>query len=179
MGAEALHLRVLRVHHHRDSPQLDGHLSIRLRRELVAEVVDSTVAAVARRHGLSWYQVMTVVLATAGLLFWRRRHQHSRVLMIDEKALVKGHSGFSTIVSDGESGKVIAVLEGRSEAVLAGFLAAQSTRWRAGVEICCTDMANCYRAAIRHWLPRATHVADRFHILRNFMGLLVEARRQA
>ncbi|MGH9072205.1 MAG: ISL3 family transposase [Acidimicrobiales bacterium] len=160
-------------------PQLDGHLTIRLRRELVAEVVDSTVAAVARRHDLSWYQVMAVVLASATVLFWRRRHEHTRVLMIDEKALVKGHNGFSTIVSDGESGKVIAVLEGRSEAVLAEFFATQSARWCAGVAIVCTDMANCYRAAIRSWLPKATHVADRFHILHNFMALLVEARRAA
>ena len=160
-------------------PALDGRLTLRLRRTLIAEVVDSTVAAVARRHRLSWYQVMAVVLVAATLVGFHRRHQRVRVLMIDEKALVKGHNGFSTIVSDGESGKVIAVLEGRSEAVLAQFFACQSRRWCEAVEIVCTDMASCYRAAIRSWLPRATHVADRFHIMHNFMKLLVTARRAA
>ena len=159
--------------------QLDGRLSLRLRRALVAEVVDSTVAAVARRHRLSWYQVMAVVLMAATVVYWHRRHEAVRVLMVDEKALVKGHNGFSTILSNGETGKVIAVLEGRSEAVLAKFFAYQSPRWRGGIEVVCTDMASCYRAAIRAWLPRATHVADRFHILHNFMKLLVEARRAA
>lgn len=95
-------------------PQLEGRLTGRLRRALVAEVVDSTVAAVARRHGLSWYQVMAVVLVAATLVGFHRRHSRVRVLMIDEKALVKGHNGFSTILSDGESAKVITVLEGRS-----------------------------------------------------------------
>ncbi len=95
-----------------DHPQLDGHLTIRLRRALLGEVVDSTVAAVARRHHLSCYQVMAVVLAAAALVCFHRRHAFTRVLMIDEKALVKGHNGFWTIVSDGESGKVIAVLGG-------------------------------------------------------------------
>lgn len=99
-------------------PQLDGHLTLRLRRALVGEVVEATVAAVARRHRLGWYQVMAVVLSAAALVCARRCHQRTRVLMIDEKALVKGHNGFSTILSDGESGKVIAVLEGRSEVVV-------------------------------------------------------------
>lgn len=160
-------------------PQITGHLTNRLRASVVAEVRDSTVSAVARRHGLGWHQVMAVVLVYAEIVFFRRRRVACRVLMVDEKALVKGHWGFSTIVSDGDSGAVIAVLPGRSQAVLSRFLARQSREWRAGVKIVTTDMAACYRGAIASHLPNAAHVVDRFHVVRNVMKVLTEARRAA
>ena len=156
-------------------PQVTGHLTNRLRASLVAEVRDSTVAAAARRHGLGWHQVMAVVLDYAVIVFFRRRRVLCRVLAVDEKSLVKGHGGFSTIVSDAETGTVIAVLAGRSDAVLSGFLARQSRSWRCGVQVVVTDMASCYRGAIARHLPGAAHVVDRFHVVRLVMGTLTEA----
>jgi len=160
-------------------PQISGHLTNRLRAALVAEVRDSTVAAVARRHGLGWHRVMRVVLDYAVVVFFRRRRTRCRVLCIDEKSLLKGHGGFSTIVSDAETGAVVAVLPGRSDRVLDRFLARQSRSWRHGVAVVVTDMASCYRGAIARRLPNAAHVVDRFHVVRNVMGVLVEARRAA
>ena len=160
-------------------PQITGRLTNRLRAALVAEVRDSTVQAVRRRHGLGWHQVMAVVLDYAVVVFFRRRRVRCRVLTVDEKSLVKGHGGFSTIVSDGDTGAVVAVLPGRSEQVLANFLARQSREWRHGVQVVVTDMAACYRGAIARHLPRAAHVVDRFHVVRNVMKVLVEARRAA
>ena len=160
-------------------PQISGHLTNRLRATLVAEVRDSTVAAVARRHGLSWHRVMAVVLDYAVVVFFRRRRVRCRVLAVDEKSLVKGHGGFSTIVSDVETGAVVAVLPGRSDRVLDRFLARQSRSWRHGVKVVVTDMASCYRGAIARRLPNAAHVVDRFHVVRNVMGVVVQARRAA
>lgn len=161
---------------------VEKKLTLRLRRHLIQEVVDSTVAATARRHGLHWHQVMAVVLTTAAILRLQRRRQVVRILCVDEKSLQKGMGGqenFSTVLSDGETGKVIAVLEGRSNAVLAKFLAGQSREWRCKVRVVCTDMATCYRAAIRCHLPKAIHVVDRFHVTRNFLRVLQAARREA
>lgn len=160
-------------------PQVTGHLTNRMRAALVAEVRDSTVAATARRHGLGWHQVMAVVLEFATVVFFRRRRVRCRVLCVDEKSLLKGHGGFSTIVSDAETGAVVAVLPGRSDRVLDRFLTRQSRSWRQGVEVVVTDMASCYRGAIARRLPKAAHVVDRFHLVRNVMAVLVEARRAA
>lgn len=160
-------------------PQVTGHLTNRLRAGLVAEVRDSTVAATARRHRLGWHQVMAVVADYAVIVSSRRRRVACRVLAVDEKSLLKGRGGFSTIVSNAETGAVVAVLAGRCDAVLDGFLARQSRSWRAGVEVVVTDMASCYRGAIARRLPGAAHVVDRFHVVRNMMGVLVEARRAA
>lgn len=122
---------------------------------------------------------MAVVLDYATVVFFRRRRVPCRVLCVDEKSLVKGHGGFSTIVSNGETGAVVAVLPGRSEKVLSRFLARQSRSWRNGVGVVVTDMASCYRGAIARHLPKAAHVVDRFHVVRNVMAVLVEARRAA
>lgn len=69
-------------------------MTLRLRRHLVAEVVDSTVTAVARRHGLDWHQVMALVASHAGAVLLHRSRQHTKVLLVDEKSLVKGRGAF-------------------------------------------------------------------------------------
>lgn len=155
------------------------HMTARMARAVVADARDMTVAAVARRHRLSWYRVMRLVLAEAEHLARARRRRRCRVLLVDEKSMRKGRGQYSTILTDGDRGRVIAVLEGRSCDVLGGFLAAQSPSWRQGVSVVVTDMAECYRIAIRTQLPNACHVVDRFHTVRNFAKVLVTARRNA
>jgi transposase len=167
-------------------PAFEGKLTVRLARQVVADVAVMTVAAAARRHGLSWWKTMQLVAEWGARLIEHRRRLRVRVLLIDEKAIRKGHNSFSTILTCGETGTVIAVLDGRSGDVVAGWLARQSPRWRRGIEVVVTDMALCYRAGIRatepnesgrKLLPRAIHVADRFHVVRNFMSFLVALRR--
>lgn len=122
---------------------------------------------------------MALVLGHGALLAKARRRRPTRVLLVDEKAMRKGHNSFSTILTDGDRGRVIAVIEGRSAEVLGTWLARQSPRWRSGVKVVVTDMAECYRKAVRKHLPHARHVADRFHVVRNFSKALVSARRDA
>ena len=114
-------------------PFFVDRMTRRLARAVVADARDMTVAAVARHHRLSWHRVMRLVLAEGELLARARRHRPCRVLLVDEKSMRKGRGQFSTILTDGDRGRVIAVLKGRSADVLGGFLAAQSPSWRAGV----------------------------------------------
>ncbi len=160
-------------------PFFANGMTTRLARAVVADARDMTIAAVARRHRLSWHRVMRLVLAEAELLARARRRRPCRVLLVDEKSMRKGRGQFSTILTDGDRGRVIAVLKGRSADVLGGFLAAQSPSWRKGVAVVVTDMAECYRIAVRRHLPHARHVADRFHVIRGFAKVLVSARRDA
>ncbi|MGH8914612.1 MAG: ISL3 family transposase [Acidimicrobiia bacterium] len=160
-------------------PLFEGRMTTRLARVAVKDVADMTVSAVARRYGLGWHQVMALVLAHGKVLAKARRRRPCRVLLVDEKAMRKGRGNFSTILTDGDSGRVIAVIEGRSAAVLGAWLERQSPAWRRGVKVAVTDMAECYRKAIRTHLPHARHVADRFHVVRNFSKALVSARRDA
>lgn len=161
------------------SRHVKGKLTCRFRKALVAEVVDSTVNKVRKRHLLSWLLVMGVVAEWAATVGAHRCKVPVRVLCIDEKRLTKGHGPFSTIVSDGEHGRVLAVIEGRSGDSLKTWLEGQSPRWRRRVEVVVTDMASCWRPTIAQWLPNAEHVVDRFHVVRNAMRVLTEARRAA
>ncbi len=160
-------------------PQLVGKLTLRFRHALFIEVVASTVNSIRKRHGLSWALVMALVTERVTWLARHRARRPVKVLCIDEKRLVKGHGAFSTIVSDGETGTVITVIEGRCKASLESWLKAQPRGWRAGVKVVVTDMATCWRQPIAELLPRAAHVVDRFHVVRAAMAVLTETRRTA
>lgn len=160
-------------------PLLSQGMTTRLARAVVADCTDMTVSVVARRYGLRWHKVMALVLAQGKLVAKARRRRACRVLLVDEKAMRKGRGNFSSILTDGDRGRVIAVIEGRSADVLGNWLAGQSPAWRRGVKVVVTDMAECYRKAVRTHLPHARHVADRFHVVRNFAKALVSARRDA
>jgi transposase len=101
-----------------------GHrVTNRMAAALFVEVTRSTVNAVREAHGLGWHLVMGIVQARVAILAARRRVRYCRVLCIDEKRLTKGHGPFSTILTDGDTGTVIGVIEGRSGATLEDWLA--------------------------------------------------------
>lgn len=159
--------------------QFERGLTLRFRRVLYSEVIASTVNKVRKTHGLAWSVVMALVTERVSVLAAQRRRRLARVVCIDEKRLTKGHGPFSTMIYDGERGCVIDVIDGRSAESLAEWLAEQSPRWRRSVQVVVTDMATCWRATIAAELPNAAHVVDRFHVVRNAMSVLVEARRAA
>jgi len=65
----------------------------------------------------------------------------------------------------------------RSEAALAGFLAAQGHRWQKAVKVVVSDGSKAYKAAIDARLGHARHVLDRFHVIRWFAAGLTTVRR--
>jgi transposase len=81
------------------------------------------------------------------------------------------------VLQDGESAEVLAMVEHRNFAALSGFFTEQGRRWCAGVKVVVTDGSRSYRAAIEAHLPQATHVLDRFHVLRWFAAGLTLVRR--
>lgn len=159
--------------------QFDRGLTLRFRSQLYGEVIASTVNRVRKTHHLAWSVVMTLVTERVTVLATQRRRRVARVICIDEKRLTKGHGPFSTMIYDGERGCVIGVIDGRSGESLTEWLTAQSPRWRRSVQVVVTDMATCWRSAIATALPGAAHVVDRFHVVRNAMSVLTEARRAA
>ncbi|MCA1672887.1 MAG: transposase, partial [Actinobacteria bacterium] len=46
--------------------------------------------------------------------------------------------------------------------------------WRRQAEVVVSDGSEAYRAAIRSTLPKATHVVDRFHVVRWLAACQVE-----
>ena len=86
-----------------------------------------------------------------------------RALGIDEHFFSR-KDGYATTLCDLGRHRVYDVVLGRSEASLGGFFARLRQPQR--VRIVCMDLAAPYRALVRHYLPQAQIVADRFHVIR-------------
>ncbi|MDE0497606.1 MAG: ISL3 family transposase [Acidimicrobiaceae bacterium] len=84
---------------------------------------------------------------------------------------------YVTVLVNGDTGEVLAMVPHRSEAALSGFLAAQGYRWCRGVKVVVSDGSAAYKAAIDQRLGHARHVLDRFHVIRWFAAGLTAVRR--
>lgn len=72
------------------------------------------------------------------------------------------HTGF---VDAAGTGGLLAQVEGRSAAAVAGWLQAQPQTWREAITHVTIDLSASYAAAVAKALPGAVLVADRFHLV--------------
>ena len=136
-----------------------------------------TIRELSRRHGLGWHLVMGLVRSWAERVVQHRRAQRCRVVMVDETSLRRRHR-YVTVVLNGESGEVLGMVRHRDAAALTSFFVQQGHRWCRRVEVVVSDGSESYRSAIHAHLGHATHVVDRFHVVRWFAAGLVEVRRR-
>lgn len=163
--------------HLEDHGELEGRLTRRMTRAVVADATVMSLRAVARRHRLSWSAVMALVADWAALVAAYRRSRRCRVLLVDETSMRRRHR-YVTVLQNGETGELLAMAAHRNEAALSGFFAAQGHRWCTGVKVVVTDGSKSYKAAVGRHLPHATHVLDRFHVCRWFAAGLALVRRE-
>jgi transposase len=163
--------------HTETHPAFDGKLTARLSRQIVADARQLSITEIGRRYGLSWHTVMTLVGEWSRRLQAHRRRRPCRTLLVDETSLRRRHR-YVTVVSNAESGDVLAVVRHRDFHALSGFLVSQGRRWCRKVDVVVTDGSQSYRAAIDRHLGHATHVVDHFHVVRWFAQGLIEVRRR-
>ncbi len=100
-----------------------------------------------------------------------------RAIGIDEISIRKGHN-YRIIVSDLERGRPIWVGgEGRKEADLDRFFAELGPKKSARIELAVMDMWRAFRNSLRHNVPEACIVFDKFHIMHHLSDALDEVRR--
>ena len=163
--------------HTETHPAIQGKMTTRATRAIVADARHLSITEVARRYGLSWHTVMSLVHEWSARVHAHRRKKRCRVLLVDETSLRRRHR-YVTVISNGETGEVIGIVRHRDFRALSGFLTAQGLRWCAKVEVVVSDGSPSYRAAIERHLGHATHVVDRFHVVRWFASGLIEVRRR-
>ena len=145
-----------------DHDEFDGRLTRRLAHRLVVDAQVMPIRAVARRHLVSWAQVMTLLRAWSPLIAARRRSQRCEVLLVDETSMRKRHR-YVTVIVNGDTGHTLAMVE---------------HRWHRGVKVAVSDGSKAYKASIGACLPQARHVLDRFGVIRWFTAGLTAVRRE-
>jgi transposase len=135
-----------------------------------------TISDVADYLGVSTRMVRDIEKSWLARKFAKPRLRHLKAIAIDEFSVRKGHKYF-TIVLDLESGAIVFAGPGKGENALKPF-------WKrvhgskARIQAVATDMASAYYTAVRKNLPQATHVFDRFHIVKLMNEKLTTLRRE-
>ena len=140
--------------HLEDHGEFEGGLTRRLARQLVADAKVMSIRAVVRRHGLNWHLIQELVDVWSALVAEHRRSQRCRGSLVDETSMRKRHR-YVTVIQNGDTGQVLAMVEHRNAAALSGFFIEQGPRWCRGVQVVVSDGSKSYKAAIDAHLGHA------------------------
>ncbi len=163
----------------------------RLREALVAAATTSGRAAreVATAFSVSWWLVQTTLTAAAALItavdtmVVRRigidedRFRRVRYFRLPTGRWRRHEPWMSTIV-DLDTGRVLGVVEGRSNTGVGAWLAARTPGWREQVEVVAIDPSAAFAKAIRTNLPAAAISVDAFHLVKLANDTLTAVRQR-
>jgi transposase len=143
----------------------------------------SSVAAQARRFGISWAAAMdAVVRHGTPLIDDPARLAAATAIGVDETTFLHAGPGrrtqYVTGIIDLDRGCLLDVVQGRSAAVLGDWLVAQSADWRAQVTVGAIDAFRGYANALAAYLPDAMGVMDHFHTIQLANRALDKVRRR-
>jgi len=135
-----------------------------------------TIKDVACHLGVGWGIVKDIQKRYLHKRFAKPKLKHLKQIAIDEISTGKGQNKYLTIVMDLKSGAVVHVGKGKGGDALRPF-------WRrlrasgAKIEAVAIDMSVAYIDAVTTYLPDATLVFDRFHIIKLYNDKLSDLRR--
>ena len=135
-----------------------------------------TVADVSVYLGVSESMIRGIDKTYLNRKFAKPKLGHVKYLAIDEISVRKGHK-YLTIVMDLVSGAVVFVGDGKGEESLKPFWKRLHGS-RAKIQAVATDMSSAYYKAVQNNLPSASHVFDRFHIVKLMNDKLTALRRE-
>jgi transposase len=147
-----------------------------------------SVAAVAADLGAGWNTVMRAVRAHgAPLVDDPARLAGVAALGVDETAYLAATATHATEFATGlvdltrtnsAPARLLDLVEGRSGAVLAGWLGDRDPDWRAGITVAALDPFRGYATALRTVLPGAVRVLDAFHVIKLGFDAVDQVRRR-
>jgi transposase len=148
-----------------------------------------SVAQIAKALAVSWNTANDAVLAEGRrvLISDPARFEGVRVLGVDEHVWRHTRAGdkYVTVIIDltpvaEQTGpaRLLDMVEGRSKAVFAAWLAARPQAWRDAVEVVAMDGFTGFKTATTDELPEAVTVMDPFHTVRLAGDALDRCRRR-
>jgi transposase len=149
----------------------------RFRKKIVAEVLNSDLKNTAERNGISEQEIETM-LKDLGEELITAKPQDLKKLGIDEIAMIKGQGNYYAVLVDIDTGKIIGLVEKRTEEALTEYLKRWGEEVLSQIEEVSIDLWIGYKNVAEKLMPQAQIVADRFHVMKQVTGELDEARKQ-
>jgi transposase len=135
-----------------------------------------SIKEVADHVGLDWHAVKEIDKRRLQREVGTPCYDGLRLLAVDEVAIHKGHTYLTTVL-DLETGRIVWVGKGRSEATLASFFDELTPEQRKSIKAVASDMASGFRNAIEKACPHAAQVYDLFHVVAKYGREVVDVVR--
>jgi len=134
---------------------------------------------VCERFHVNWRQVYESVKQVVNWGLEHRNLEGIEAIGVDEVQFGKGHQ-YITVVYQlcGETRRLLYVGQQRDAAALQTFFDATGVLWCNAIKYVCTDMWRAYLKVIREYMPDATHILDRFHIVKLLNEAVDKVRRE-
>jgi transposase len=98
-------------------------------------------------------------------------------LEIDEIAMIKGQGNYYAVLVNIDTGKIIGLVEKRTEEALTEYLKRWGEEVLSQIEKVSVDLWIGYKNVAEKLMPQAQIVADRFHVMKQVTNELDEARK--
>jgi transposase len=98
-------------------------------------------------------------------------------ISVDEKSFKKGHQ-YVTIISDLDRGKALWVSTGNSKESLDEFFIILGPERCSKIKVVAKDNHRPYTASCNEYVPRATQVTDKFHLVQRLGKMLDDCRKE-
>jgi transposase len=134
------------------------------------------IKQVADHFGLSWHAVKEIDKRRLEREVGTACYDGLRLIAVDEVAVHKGHTYLTTVL-DLETGRIVWVGKGRTEATLTSFFAELTPEQRRSIEAVASDMAAGFRNAVEKACPHAAQVYDLFHVVAKYSREVVDVVR--
>jgi len=154
----------------------------RFTRSFESHVIDllincRTVRGAARMAGITEDLADGVMRRAVARGLPRRTDEPLQNIGFDEKAIGKGHR-YATILSDIDGGRVIDLVEERTQEAAGKLLAQLPACSRESIQAVAMDMWPAYISTVGRVLPGADIVFDRFHIKKHLNEAVDKVRRR-
>jgi transposase len=149
----------------------------RFRKKIVAEVLNSDIKNTAERNGISEQEIETM-LKDLGEDLITAKPKDLKKLGIDEIAMIKGQGNYYAVLVNIDTGKIIGLVEKRTEEALIEYLKHWGEEVLSQIEEVSIDLWIGYKNVAEKLMPQAQIVGDRFHVMKQVNGELDEARKE-
>jgi transposase len=148
----------------------------RLADQIVSQVLGSSIHSVAARTGMSDEQIETM-LKDAGEEYLPKTPKGLKYLGIDEIAVVKGQGQYYGVLVNLETHQPITLLPLRTQEALREVFSQWGSEVLEGIEGVSIDLWKPYQSLVEEMMPKATVVADKFHVIKLLNDELDEQRK--